>query len=191
MRSATSKLLREREQNRKRVDSLLLDATVKFRDPGNGHDPDTEHSVRMNPNDPNRYQALETVTFKPGLSGSALDAAVGHEGSHVADAQDFVNAISPTGAMDQSKNLTAYQTELRAYMVTQSILASENVKLPYGNCAMGTPCMFGAGIMGAQVTQTINQLLANPANRYGTAPNYGVTPANPGPVLYPILTTPH
>jgi RHS repeat-associated protein len=164
---------------------------LKFGDPRNGRDANTTHDLRVDPNDPNKIQAAETVTIKSGLSGSALDAAVGHEGSHVADAQDFAATINMQGGFDASKNLTTYQTELKAYMVTQSILSSENAKFGYGDCGMSGPCILGAGIMPAQALQTINQLLANPANRFGAAPNYGVTPAKPGPVLYPSLTTPH
>jgi RHS repeat-associated protein len=164
---------------------------VQFGDPGNGRDANTTSGLRADPNDPNKIQAAETVTIKSGLSGSALDAAAGHEGSHVADAQDFASTINTQGVFDASKNLSTYQTELKAYMVTQSILSSENTKFGYGDCGLSGPCILGAGIMPAQALQTINQLLANPANRYGAAPNYGVTPANPGPVLYPSLTTPH
>jgi len=163
--------------------------TVKFGDPGKGRDAETTHGIGQDPDSPNGLRAEETVTVRSGLSGSALDAAVGHEGSHVADAQDFVKAITPAGGIDQSKNLTTYATELKAYMVTQSILSSENEKRGVGDCGVD-PCILGAGVMPAQAKDTINRLLANPANRYGAAPHYGVTPANPGPVLYPSLTTP-
>jgi RHS repeat-associated protein len=162
---------------------------VKFGDPGKGRDAITSHGIGQDPNSPNGLRAEETVTVRSGLSGSALDAAVGHEGSHVADAQDFVNAITTAGGMDQSKNLSTYATELKAYMVTQSVLSSENEKRGVGDCGVD-PCILGAGVMPAQAKDTINRLLANPANQYGAAPNYGVTPASPGPVLYPSLTTP-
>lgn len=164
--------------------------TVKFGDPGKGRDANTTHDLRVDPNDPNKFQAVETVTIRSGLSGARLAAAVGHEGSHVADAQDFVATINMQGDFDVSKNLTSYQTELRAFMVTHSILAAGNTKLSYGDCGLSGPCLLGAGITHAQATQTINQLLANPANRYGTAPNHGLTPTNPGPLWYPLLTTP-
>ena len=35
-----------------------------------------------------------------------------------------------------------------------------------------------AAAINAKETDTIDQLLANPENRYGTVPNYGVTPRN-------------
>jgi hypothetical protein len=83
----------------------------------------------IDPNDPNKFQAVETVTIRSGLSGSALDAAGAHEGSHVADAQGFVATITMQGDFDVSKNLTSYQSELRAYMVTNSVLTAGNAKL--------------------------------------------------------------
>jgi hypothetical protein len=148
------------------------------------------HMDMIDPNDPNKFQAVETVTIRSGLSGSALDAAGAHEGSHVADAQGFVATITMQGDFDVSKNLTSYQSELRAYMVTNSVLTAGNAKLGYGDCGLSGKCVLGAGIASPQAVQTINQLLANPANRYGIAPNYGVIPANQGPRLYPSLTTP-
>ncbi len=165
--------------------------TIKDGDPpGKGRDGNTTHDLRVDPNDPNKFQAVETVTIRSGLSGSALEAAGAHEGSHVADAQGFVATITMQGDFDVSKNLTSYQSELRAYMVTNSVLTAGNAKLGYGDCGLSGKCVLGAGIASPQAVQTINQLLANPANRYGIAPNYGVIPANQGPRLYPSLTTP-
>jgi RHS repeat-associated protein len=156
---------------------------VRFGDPGNGTGGNTTSSVRQDPNDPNKYQAEETVTIRPGQSGTDLAATVGHEGSHVADAQDFVNSITAIGVADQSLNLTKYQTELKAYMVTQSILASGNEQRSFGDCGLNL-CILGTGIQPSQAQQTINLLLANPRN------GYGVTPERPGPIMYPNLTTP-
>jgi hypothetical protein len=69
-------------------------------------------------------------------------------------------------------------------MVTQSILSSENDKKGYGNCGAGDNCVLGAGVRPQQAADTINRLLANPAN------NYNVTPEKPGELMYPSLTTP-
>ena len=160
--------------------------TVQIGDTQNSGDGVTAHALRQDPNNSNRAQAVETVTLKEGLSGARLDAAVAHEGSHVADAQEFAATINlTTGGLDASKNLSSYQTDLKAYMVTQSVLASGNTKVSYGECGL-EPCILGSGIAPADVvTQTINRLLANPANGY-----HGVTAANPGASLYPDLTTP-
>jgi hypothetical protein len=104
--------------------------------------------------------------------------------AHVADAQDFVSTIDiKSGGADQSKNLTEYATELKSYLVSNSILASANEKRNFGDCGLD-PCTLGAGVSLARVLENINRLLADPKN------GYGVTPANPGPVMYPNLTTP-
>jgi len=155
--------------------------TVKFGDPGKGNDAITSHDLGVGPD--GKLRANETVTVRDGLSGSGLDAAVGHEGSHVADAQDFVSTMTMGGNFDPSKNLSQYQTEFRVYMVTNSIMNSDGQQASYGQCG-GGPCILGQGVSGRSAGNTINQLLANPAN------GYGVTPQSPGKLLYPILTTP-
>ena len=88
-------------------------------------------------------RANETVTIRDTLTGTDLKDALSHEGSHVADAQAFVNALTPASA-DYTKNLTKYQTELRAYMVTNSVLSSANEKHAY-DCGLGQTCELGAG----------------------------------------------
>jgi|GEM_PF-4960941 len=165
--------------------------TVEFGDPGPDMQSSTSHAVRGDRTSPNGLRAIERVILRPGLPAVELEAAVGHEGSHVADAQDFVSAISRTGRIDQSRNLTTYRTEFRAYMVTHSILTSDKVRAGFGECRKDAPCHLGFGIARRQAIQTINELLANPANRCGAAPNYGVTPENPGPALYEVLTPPY
>lgn len=165
--------------------------TIEFGDPGPGMQSATSHKIRGDLYTPNKLRAIETVIFQLDISAKDLEAAVGHEGSHVADAQDFVNAISPTGKIDQSKNLTSYQTEFRAYMVTQSILVWNKMQSGYGECGKAKPCHLGFGIPQIQAIETINELLANPANRCGVPPNFGVTPQNPGPALYQLLTLPY
>lgn len=157
---------------------------VQFGDPGEGRAGNTKNNVRVDPNDATKVQAEETVTIRPGQSDTDLATAIGHEGSHVADAQDFVATIDiKTGAADQSKNLTKYATELKAYLVTQSILSSANEKRSFGDCG-ADPCILGTGMLPAKALETINQFLANPKN------GYGFTPDKPGPVIYPNLTTP-
>jgi RHS repeat-associated protein len=156
---------------------------VQFGDPGKGKNGTTVNDVRVDPNDPSKVQASETVTIRSGLSGTSLAETVGHEGDHVADAQDFVKTIDiKSGGADQAKNLTEYATELKAYLVSNSILTSAGEKSNFGDCGLD-PCTLGAGVSPARVLENINRLLADPKN-------YGVTPANPGPVLYPLLTTP-
>lgn len=165
--------------------------TIEFRELGPIIESATRHGIRGDAGAPNGLRAIETVILRSNMAPVQLETAIGHEGSHVADAQDFVKAIAPTGEIDQSKNVSIYETEFRAYMVTQSILDSHRVRLGYGECRKDAPCHLGFGVARAQAIQTINELLANPANYCGVGPNYGVTPDNPGPALYEILTPPY
>ena len=75
------------------------------------------------------------MTISTAASGASYDAAVGHEGSHVADAQDVVKSIvvdPATGNFTVGNNITRYQSEQRAYGVTNSILSSEGVNANEG-----------------------------------------------------------
>ncbi len=179
--------LKSKDTNVVRAASAYGDPTkdngvnVKFGDPGKGRDGVTSNSLGVDPNDSTKLRAEETVTIRSGLGGSALDSTVGHEGSHVADAQDFASTINMNGNFDVSKNLSSYQTEFKAYMVTNSILNSDGQQASFGQCG-GGQCVLGVSPKSAG--KTINQLLANPAN------GYGVTPKNPGSLMYPALTTP-
>jgi hypothetical protein len=78
-------------------------------------------------------------------------------------------------------NLTKYQTEFNAYLVTHSILAAGNDRFAYGTCGTGQ-CILGAGVKDA--TNVINLILSNPAN------GYGVTPTNPGPRQFGLFKDP-
>jgi len=152
--------------------------TVKFGDTGKNNGTTTPEGMREDPNHPGTYQAVTTVTIKSGLSGIALDAAVGHEGTHNADAQGFAKTFDGMH-WDLSKNLTEYQTELNAYRVTQSIQAAANERASYGQCGSGQ-CVFGPGVRNSD--DVINQLLADPRN------GYGITPDNQGPRQFDINT---
>ena len=159
--------------------------TVQFGNPGTGRGGATTSDLRVDPNDSSKFQAVETVTIRSGDSGESLVADVTHEGSHVADAQEFAATIDSTGAADQSKNLTTYQTELNAYLLNQSVLTAGNEKRSYGDCGKD-PCILGAGVSAAQALENINRLLALPESKGG----YNVTPNDQGPLLYPSLTIP-
>ncbi|HET9184487.1 MAG TPA: RHS repeat-associated core domain-containing protein [Candidatus Angelobacter sp.] len=157
--------------------------TLTFGEPKNGKAGNTTTgTLEPDPDHPGTYRAVTTVTLKNGLSGTALDAAVAHEGTHVADAQAFAATVSSDLMhYDYSKNLTQYQTEVNAYRVTQAVQATANETASYGQCA-GGPCNFGPGIR--NIDQVINQLLANPAN------NYNLTPDNPGARQFPAVPPP-
>lgn len=107
--------------------------------------------------------AKSDVTINSKISGSELDAAVGHEGSHVGDAQDVVSSISLTNTSPYFKvgaDISRYTSEQRAYAVTDSILRSENESAHFGCGA--SDCVLGTGLtMRGQLTDTIDRILSN------------------------------
>jgi RHS repeat-associated protein len=137
---------------------------VKFGDPGKGHDGSTTASVALADG---KFQGKVDVTIKSGLSGTALDAAVGHEGVHVGDAQGYFSTINGAQS-DLSKDLTHFQTEMNAYRVTASIWAAAGETGAYGQCGGGT-CNYGPAMTAGQIDATTILLLANPANGYNQA----------------------
>ncbi len=70
------------------------------------------------------YQCVVTINTK--LTGVELEAAVGHEGSHVADGQAFVATIYENYDYDLSVLPTHYETEMKAYLITDEILRTAN-----------------------------------------------------------------
>ena len=124
--------------------------------------------------------AQSDVTIGSKLSGSDLDAAVGHEGSHVADALDFVSSIFLTNTapyFQVGTDITRYQSEQRAYAVSDSILRSENTSEHFA-CGV-SDCILGTGlVMRGQLTDTVDRILANsPIYRSGGQP---LSPTNQG-----------
>ena len=124
--------------------------------------------------------AQSDVTISSNLSGSDLDAAVGHEGSHVGDAQDVVSSISLTNTAPYFKvgmDISRYQSEQRAYAVSDSILRSENTSEHFA-CGM-SDCILGTGLaMRGQLTDTVDRILANsPIYRSNGQP---LSPTNQG-----------
>ncbi len=91
--------------------------------------------------------AQSDVTINSNLKDTQLEAAVGHEGSHVADAQDVVSSIAITGGGTNfrvGQDITRYQSEQRAYAVTDAILKSAKEKAPF-NCGI-EDCILGRGL---------------------------------------------
>lgn len=74
-----------------------------------------------------------TVTINPGLSGTELEAIVGHEGSHLADGKAFFDSFDSQGreSWDLSKNITIEQSERRAYGITNQILSTANTPMSF------------------------------------------------------------
>lgn len=152
--------------------------TVTFTDPGDGHNGTMLPGLEMLKDGSMRAKA--DVKIRPGLAGTSLADTIAHEGSHAADAQDFVATMKSDGSYDGRLNLTDYATEFRAYMVTQSVWSAANDSRGFGDC-FGTTCKLGRGVTQQQATDAINRLLANPKN------GYGVVPWIPGSKLYPAL----
>jgi RHS repeat-associated protein len=139
--------------------------TVRYGDPGKGFNGNTTVGLQQDPNNPGQFRATADVVIRKGLSGTGLDATVGHEGVHVEDAQRFVSTITPDFHYDLSQNLTHWQTEMNAYAVTAAIQGAANERASYGTCGTGQ-CIFGPGMSSQAVRGTTMILLANPANGY-------------------------
>jgi RHS repeat-associated protein len=165
-----------RQHNLKSKDADVVRAAKGYADPTNdngvtvGFSADLEKKgeggdtvSRLGTDNNGNLRAESAVTISSKLSGSALEAAVGHEGSHVADAQDVVRSITTTDGWQTFKvgqDITRYQSEQRAYHVTDSILRSGNETYHFGcgrnDCILGTELK-----MRSQVTETIDRILAN------------------------------
>ncbi len=143
--------------------------------------------------DQGKLYAKSDVVINSNLSGSALDAAVGHEGSHVSDAQGVVSSIVITdmekGTYKVGQDITRYQSEQRAYRVTDSILRAGNESYHFG-CGVLGDCILGTELkMRAQVPETIDRLLANsPLYRDNGKP---LSPKNQGGSVVNGLVVPH
>ena len=136
----------------------------------------------------NTPAAISDVTINSKSSGASLDAAIGHEGSHVADAQDVVKSgitADAAGNVVAGTDITRYQSEQRAYGVTNAILTSEGEHGNYG-C---DGCNLGQGTMPGQVPGIVDRIVGTsgsytsggkpmgPSNQGGSVVNgVGVTP---------------
>jgi len=130
--------------------------------------------------DKGNLYAQSDVTINSKLSGTALDAAVGHEGSHVADAQDVVSSIAITEGgknFQVGQDITRYQSEQRAYAVTDSILKSGNENWHFA-CGFDD-CILGTGLqLLALRSDVIGRLMAgSPLYRSNGRP---LSPTNQG-----------
>jgi len=131
--------------------------------------------------DNGRLFAKSEVLIASGSTGTAFAAIIGHEGSHVADAQDMAGGIAitdiATGKFTVGAVISQYASEQRAYGVTDAIYRSANQTF-YG-CGNAS-CALGAGSSPIGVASRIDQiLLANP-QLYHTADGKPITQKNPG-----------
>ena len=150
-------------------------------------------------------RANTEVTINSKIKGDSYAAAIGHEGSHAADAQAVV-ASGITGGLLAGQpiyagmDITHYQSEVRAWGITQSILKAGNFTQPF-NCG-AVNCKLGANVaigndkkLPAQLGGVIDTILANqPIYNQGGSPmgpnNQGGNIVN-GITLRPKTSVPH
>jgi len=130
-------------------------------------------------------RADSDVTINSRIDGDSYAAAIGHEGSHAADAQDVVRSGITGGLLAgqpiyAGMDITHYQSEVRAWGVTESILKSGNFTQKF-DCGTVT-CTLGANVaigddkkLPSQLGEVIDTILAHQP-RY----NQGGSPMGPG-----------
>jgi RHS repeat-associated protein len=119
------------------------------------------------------------VTFDFSKVSGANDLVVNaaHEGQHMVDRQAFAAGALGAGAFDGPLNLTTYQTEVNGYTTGAAAFRSLN---PNSGYAVGGQLLWNPG-WAAVDRQALDKMLAVPKPKG----SYGVTPQNPGSVLYP------
>jgi hypothetical protein len=138
-------------------------------------------------------RANSDVTINSKATGADFDAAVGHEGSHAADAQDVVRSgLTEDGqAIHAGQNITPYQSEQRAYGVTNAILSQENESRNF-SCGM-SPCTLGRGVMTGTLPGVVDRLLSN--SRTYDQGGHPMSSTNQGPSVVngvtPKASVPH
>lgn len=139
-------------------------------------------------------RANSDVTINSKIDGDSYAAAIGHEGSHAADAQDVVRSgLTEDGkGIHAGEDITHYQSEVRAWGVTNTILKSGNFTQAFdcgaAACKLGASPAIGKNpILPAQILGAIDQILANQSiynqggrpmgpNNQGSSVVNGVTP---------------
>jgi RHS repeat-associated protein len=133
--------------------------SVGFKDlSGSGKGGDTVSTIGTDANGNLRANSAITINSKD--SGTNFVADVGHEGSHAADAQDVVRSglTGDDKVINAGMNITPYQSEVRAYGVTNSILNSANESRNY-SCGSGA-CPLGRGANAGDIQGNIDRLLS-------------------------------
>ena len=142
--------------------------TVGFADLGKSPEQGSTVST-LGADDNGKLLAHSDVTIGSTLSGVQFDATIGHEGSHVADAQDVVKSIAsdPLGNFTIGSDITRYRSEQRAYGVTNSILSSES-KTVTAPCGVGETCNLGFGVMQGKVPGIVDKIVGYKPNGYSS-----------------------
>ncbi|MBS1786920.1 MAG: RHS repeat protein [Acidobacteria bacterium] len=115
--------------------------------------------IEQDSKSPNGLRATVNVTIKSDQASN--EEVIVHEGSHVADRQDFVNAIGLDGNMDKANalNITLRESEIRAYKLSISYAQRGNQTLNFGPCGLMQECKFPPAMMPALRDQRIDDLL--------------------------------
>jgi len=147
------------------VDARGDKVTVGFADLGKSGEGGVTHS-ELGSNDKGDPISVSNVTINSNSRGTALDADVGHEGSHVADAQDMAGSITYTStSFHVGQDISQYASEQRAYRVTDAIYRSANES--YNGCGNAN-CALGAGSSPVGIPGRVDAiLLANPNIYHG------------------------
>jgi RHS repeat-associated protein len=167
------------DPGREVVDERGDKVTVRFADLSGNREGGVTRST-LGADEKGNLFAQSDVTINSRSTGTALAADVGHEGSHVADAQDVARSITITGGgagFAVGVDISQYASEQRAYRVTDTIYRSANE--PYNGCG-NTNCPLGAGSSPIDIGRRIDQiLLANP-QIYHSADGRPLTQRNQG-----------
>ena len=120
--------------------------------------------LEQDPDNPDSFRASLTVSIAKSQIGNA--DIVAHEGSHVADKQDFVKSLSSDLTnWNESLNISNRQSEIRAWQLSIGLMSTGNLKSNYGTCGVDE-CKFTPGMLPGTRDRLINQLLDDPRNRY-------------------------
>lgn len=116
------------------------------------------------------------MTVDPNRDGTELIAGVAHEGKHILQGRAFAATFTPDGTWDNTKNLTSYDREFGAYILTHAVYATANQGFSTG-CR---GCNLGLGVRtDADRNLAIRRILADPNG------NYEVTAEYPGGRQFP------
>jgi RHS repeat-associated protein len=121
---------------------------------------------------------LVTFDFSKVSGENDLVVNAAHEGQHMLDRQTFIGStLTDPNAFSGPLNLTTYQTEVNAYTTGAAAFRALN---PNSGYAVGGQLLWNPG-WAAVDRQALDKMLAVPKPKG----SYGVTPQNPGSVLYP------
>src|SRR4051812_1913050 len=121
---------------------------------------------------------IVTFDFSKVSGTNDLVVNTAHEGQHMLDRQIFVGStLADPNAFGGPLNLTTYQTEVNGYTTGAAAFRSLN---PNSGYAVGGQLLWNPG-WAAVDRQALDKMPAVPKPKG----SYGVTPQNPGSLLYP------